>query len=146
MIEPGTPAPEMVLEDTEGRTVRVRDFEGPVLLYFLRSMSCPVCRRHVRDLAGCEDLANVRVLLVVPEGREEAAAWKDRHRVPFPVLTGSHGTPHEKVGLSRTLFGSMQQSGTVLIDGDGVVRHVHGATLPTSGYDRKGIVAALRAT
>ncbi|NIH86474.1 redoxin domain-containing protein [Amycolatopsis granulosa] len=144
MIEPGSPAPEMVLEDTEGRTVRVSDFAGPVLLYFMRSTSCPVCQRHVRDLAERDDLTGVRVLVVVPEDRAEAAAWKARRRIPFPVLTSPRGTPHEMVGLNRKLFGSMQQSGSVLIDGEGIVRHAHGATLPTGGYDRKGIAAALR--
>jgi hypothetical protein len=57
---------------------------------------------------------------------------------------GSQGTPHETIGLSRKVFGSMQQSGSVLIDSQGIVRHTHGATMPTGGYDKKGIAAAIR--
>nr|BFE87039.1 hypothetical protein GCM10020093_096400 [Planobispora longispora] len=49
------------------------------------------------------------------------------------------------IGLSRKVFGSLQQSGSVLIDSRGIVRHAHGATMPTGGYDRKGITAAVRA-
>lgn len=49
------------------------------------------------------------------------------------------------IGLSRRAFGSMQQSGSVLIDAHGIIRHAHGATLPTNSYDKKGITAAIAA-
>ena len=148
MFMSGSPAPEMVLEDTEGRTVRLSDYRGKhaVLLYFMRSTSCPVCNRHVRDLVtGADGLAdaNVRVLVAVPEDGAKAAAWKARHQIPFPVVTGGREVPHDMVGLSKKVFGSMRQSGSILIDSQGIVRHAHGATLPTSGYDRKGITAAI---
>ncbi|MEV6912951.1 hypothetical protein [Amycolatopsis sp. NPDC051071] len=43
----------------------------------------------------------------------------------------------------RKVFGAMRQSGSLLIDRDGVVRHAHAATMPTSGYDKKGIARAI---
>lgn len=148
MLTSGSPAPQMMLEDTEGQTVHLSDYRGKhaVLLYFLRSTSCPVCNRHVRGLAqSAEELvaSGVRVLLAVPEDRETAAAWKVKHGIPFTVLTGRSGTPHETIGLSRKMFGSMLQSGSILIDAQGIVRHAHGATMPTGGLDRKAITAAL---
>ena len=148
MLEAGSPAPPMVLEDTAGRTVRLSDYHGEhaVLVFFVRSTSCPVCARHVRDLVdrGAELAADdVRVLLAVPEDREEAIRWKDKHGIPFPVLTGRRESPHEMIGLSRKVFGSLQQSGSILVDRQGVVRHAHGATLPTNSYDKAGIAAAV---
>ncbi|GAA3091396.1 peroxiredoxin family protein [Streptosporangium carneum] len=149
MLETGSPAPDMTLEDTEGQAVRLSDYRGgrAVLVYFMRSTSCPVCNRHVQDLVRRRDeLAadDVQVLVAVPEDRREAAAWKARRQIPFPVLLGRRGTPHEMFGLTRKVFGSLQQSGSVLIDSQGIVRHAHGATMPTSGYDMKGIIAAVR--
>jgi peroxiredoxin len=117
-----------------------------VLLYFMRSTSCPVCNRHVQDLVNSGDelaAANVCVLLAVPEDREKAAAWKAKRRLPFSVLTGRSGTPHEMIGLSRKVFGSMQQSGSILVDAQGIIRHAHGATMPISSYDKRGITAAI---
>lgn len=146
MLTSGSPAPQMVLEDTAGQTVRLSDYEGLVLLYFMRSTSCPVCNRHVQDLLSSREefaAAHVHVLLAVPEDREKAAAWKARHQIPFPVLTRPRGTPHELIGLSRKAFGSMQQSGSILIDAQGIIRHAHGATMPTSSYDKNGISEAI---
>ncbi|MFI6504510.1 peroxiredoxin family protein [Nonomuraea typhae] len=141
--------PELALEDTDGQAVHLPGDRGgqAVLIYFMRSTSCPICNRHVQDLIRCRDefaAEDVRVFVAVPEDRQEAAAWKARRQVPFTVLVGRGGTPHETVGLSRKVFGSMQQSGDVLIDAQGVVRHAHGATMPTGGYDKKGILAAVR--
>lgn len=138
----------MVLEDTEGQAVRLSDYQGrhAVLIYFMRSTSCPVCNRHVRDLVNRGDemaADDVQVLLAVPDDRETAARWKAKHQVPFPVLTGRDGSAHEMIGLGRKVFGSMQQSGSILIDRQGVVRHAHGATMPTSSYDKAGIAAAI---
>ncbi|WP_226900290.1 peroxiredoxin family protein [Nonomuraea phyllanthi] len=52
MLETGSPAPDIVLEDTDGRAVRLSDHRGrqAVLIYFMRSTSCPVCDGHVQDL------------------------------------------------------------------------------------------------
>ncbi|RKS79208.1 peroxiredoxin [Actinomadura pelletieri DSM 43383] len=149
MLQAGTPAPEMALEDTDGRVVRLSDYQGEraVLIYFLRATSCPICNRHVQDLIRSRDefVGNdVQVLIVAPEGRSKAAAWKAKRKIPFPVLVGREGAAHEMVGPHRKVFGTMQQSGSVLIDSQGIVRHVHGATMPTGGYDKKAITAAVR--
>lgn len=149
MLKTGSTVPDIALEDAAGRPVHLGDFQGKdnVLLYFMRSTSCPVCNSHVKDLAGrsAELAANqVRVLVAVPEGRQEAAEWSARRSLPFTVVTGREGTPHEAIGLTKKVFGALQQSGSVLIDLDGVVRHAHGATMPVSSYDKKGIMQAIQ--
>ncbi|WP_414943591.1 peroxiredoxin family protein [Amycolatopsis sp. cmx-11-32] len=140
MFEIGSTVP--ALEDTAGQVVRLSDHRGTdnLLLYFMRSTTCPVCNSHVRDLAK---LAGVRVLVAVPEGRVEAAAWRAKRGLSLQVVTGRSGSPHEAVGLTKKVFGSLQQSGSLLVDRDGVVRHAHSATMPTGAYDRKGIAGAL---
>ncbi|MFI6481108.1 peroxiredoxin family protein [Nonomuraea sp. NPDC050663] len=150
MLTNGSLAPDVVLEDTDGQTVRLSDHRGreAVLVYFMRSTSCPICNRHVQDLVRrrAEFAAGgVKVIVAVPEDRRTAAGWKARRQVPFTVVVGRGGTPHELFGLDRKVFGSMQQSGSVLIDAEGVVRHAHGATLPTGGYLGKEISTAVGA-
>jgi peroxiredoxin len=147
VLEAGSPAPRLVLEDTDGQTVQLPGHHA-VLLYFMRSTTCPVCRRHVRSLAedaAALEAAGVRVLIAVPEDRTTAAAWRAKHEIPFPVLTAPRGTPHEPAGLNRAVFGALQRSGSILVDAEGVVRHAHSAILPTGSYDRAGIAAAVAA-
>ncbi|EMD29535.1 peroxiredoxin family protein [Amycolatopsis azurea] len=147
MLEIGSTALDLALEDTAGEVVRLSDYRGTehVLLYFMRSTTCPVCTGHVKDLARrTEELAaaGVRVLIAVPEGRAEAAAWRAKRGLSLRVVTGRNGTPHEAFGLAKKM---LQQSGSVLIDRDGVVRHAHASTMPTGAYDKKGIAEAVAA-
>ncbi|WP_280507931.1 peroxiredoxin family protein [Nocardia flavorosea] len=148
MLISGSPAPDLELEDTTGQAWRLFQHRGVhnVLLYFMRSTSCPLCNRHVRDLAARQDRFdedNIHVAVVAPEGRSPALAWKTERGIPFPVLSGAAASPHESIGLTRKVFGALQQSGTVLVDLDGIVRHAHGATLPLNSHDRKGLLAAI---
>ncbi|MCD5348205.1 peroxiredoxin [Agromyces sp. S2-1-8] len=148
MITAGTRMPNLELQSSTGEPVRLLDHLGErgMVAFFMRTTTCPVCNAHVRDLVGRAGELSARgisVLIAVPEDRDEAAAWKDRRRVPFPVVTGADGTAHEAVGLTKRVFGSMQQSGTVLVDAAGLVRHAHGSTLPTAGYDRRALLAAI---
>lgn len=149
MLETGSHAPDIVLEDTDGKTVRLSDYQGrhAVLIYFMRATSCPVCTMHVKDLIRRRDelaAGKVQVLIAVPDDRQAAAAWRAKRQIPFPVLVGRHATPHEMIGLSKKVFGSMQQSGSILVDAQGIVRHAHGATMPTGGYQWKAIAAAVQ--
>ncbi|WP_052711086.1 redoxin domain-containing protein [Pseudofrankia sp. DC12] len=119
-----------------------------VLLYFMRAATCAVCVRHVRDLARhADDYAalGASILVAVPEGLPTAREWAAWQRLPFPVVTGAHGSPHEAVGLPRAMFGAVQRSGTVLVDRAGLVRYAKAATMPTAGYDRPAVLRALDA-
>ena len=52
-LEPPGPAPEFTLRSDTGKTVRLRDWRGNVVLLFFGYTSCPdVCPTTLRDLAG----------------------------------------------------------------------------------------------
>ena len=149
-LEIGNIAPDLVLVDHEGHDVTLADYlaKGPVLLYFMRTSTCAVCSNHVRDLLRSRaDLESrgVRVVVVVPEGMDAARTTHTALGLPWPVVTGRSGTAHAAFGLTTRMFGSMQQSGSVLLDRDGRVRHAHSATVPLRAYDKPGIAAALAA-
>jgi peroxiredoxin len=148
MLDVGKVAPTLTLESSDGSAVRLEDFRGTssVLIYFMRTTTCPVCNGHVKALiARSAEFADakVTVLIAVPEGRAAAAEWKAENAIPFDVVTGEGGTPHESVGLNKRVFGAVQQSGSILIDRHGVIRHAHAATFPPAAYDKKGLDAAL---
>ncbi|MET8910952.1 peroxiredoxin family protein [Micromonospora sp. NPDC004551] len=150
MLEINTTVPDLDLVDATGASVRLHDYldRMHVLLYFMRATTCPVCVRHVRDLARHVDeyaALGARIVVVVPEGPTTARAWAARQGLPFPVVTGAHGSPHEAFGLMRTVFGAVQQSGTVLVDPAGLVRHIKAATIPTASYEHAAVLRTLTA-
>jgi peroxiredoxin len=149
MIEVGS-KPDLQLEDTEGNTVKIADFKGKenVLIYFMRALTCAQCNAHVQSFIRNQaefDSAGVKIIVAVPEDLKDAAAWKSRKHIPYTVVGGAAGTPHESVGLLRKVFGTIQQSGTILFDGNGVVIYTQVSTVPTTSYNRADIGAALTA-
>lgn len=154
MIAAGQLVPDLALTDTDGVSYRLRELydEGAVLIYFMRHIGCPVCNRHVQRLAASAARfteRGVTVLVAVPEDADTAARWASQKRLPFAVVRGTGRSPHETMGLTRKLFGSMQQSGTVLIARGGEIRYLEVATVPTGGYSPRAAdeaVVALEAS
>jgi peroxiredoxin len=149
MIEVGQSAPELRLTDTMGAGIRLSDYRGAsdVLIYFMRHTGCPMCNRHVKHLAAqAAEYAGygVAVLVAVPDDADTASRWAATKKLPFPVVIGTGGTPHAGLGLARKIFGSMQQSGTVLIDRGGVVRYLDVATMPPGGYSQRDVAKAIQ--
>ncbi len=147
VVEVGT-TPTLSLKDSTGAPIRLADFHEPVYLYFMRALSCAQCNAHVQNMAKSAadfDAAGVKVVVATPSTVEEAAAWKEKKGVPFPVVVGTDGTAHEELGLMKKVFGAIQQSGGVLFDKDGVVRYAHASTNPGASYNKAEVAAAITA-
>jgi peroxiredoxin len=147
MIDTGTTLPALDLEDSSGQQVSLPQYLGSsgVLLYFMRATTCPICNRHVAELQSQVDAyarRGINVVIAVPEGAETAKAWKASKGISLPVVSGRTGSPYEAIGLGMRVFGAIQQSGTILVDKEGVVRYSHGSTIPTGSYDPAATEAA----
>jgi peroxiredoxin len=142
--------PTLALDDTDGSPIAIADHRGKdnVFIYFMRALSCAQCNAAVQNMAKNKadfDAANVTVLIAVPEDPQDAAAWKARKNIPFPVVVGRAGTAHAEVGLLRKVFGAIQQSGSILLDTNGVVRYTHVSTNPGASYNRGEVATAIAA-
>jgi peroxiredoxin len=149
MLDIGS-TPDLKLEDTDGNALSIADFTGKenVLIYFMRALSCAQCNAHVQSFVRNQaefDNANVEIIVAVPEDLSDAAAWKAKKNIPYTVVAGASGTPHESVGLLRKVFGTLQQSGSVLFDSNGKVTYTQVSTVPTTSYNKAEIGAALAA-
>ncbi len=149
MLEIGS-TPKLALDDTDGHEVVVADHRGKdnVFIYFMRALSCAQCNAHVQNMAKNKadfEAANVTVLIAVPEDPADAAAWKTKKNIPFPVVVGKAGTAHAEGGRLRKGFGAIQQSGSILLDKDGVVRYTHVSTNPGASYSRTEVATAIAA-
>lgn len=84
------------------------------------------------------------LIVTVPEGPNEAALVAEQLETPFPVWGSDSSSPHETYGLDRTWLGIVQKSGTVIIDGHGIVRYIDVATNPDKSLDLTEVIDNLR--
>ena len=154
--EVGDVAPDGRLLDPEGRDVRLSATwtDQPAVVVFLRYFGCPFCQVQVVALRRDEALfrgSGARVVLVGHGNHDDAIAFLQAKRVPFPVLLDPGRALYRAYGLmqgkvmqvlsprtampslraelspetrQRGLKGGsfMQMPGTFVIDTGGVVR------------------------
>lgn len=145
----GTIAPEFALPNGAGDVVRLSDCrtDGPVVLYFMRAFSCVSCRAHAHRLAAQKyRLKRFKTSLVIigpgtPDEAQKLAEWLPRR---VHVLADETGAVAAAYGLRRVMFGAIMQSGTFIVDREGVIRYVRRATAPAASLDERGLYIALR--
>jgi thiol-disulfide isomerase/thioredoxin len=122
-------APPLALKDLRGRTVRLSNYKGKVVLLNFWATWCPPCRAEVPDLVRWQREHKGRGLQVVgvtypPTARADVRRFVRRFRVNYPVLLGTRET--------KALFDQSETLPvTVVIDGEGNVRElIEGILLP----------------
>lgn len=136
LIEPGSSAPDIRLPDQHGKTVRLSDFRGRVVvLYFYPEDGTPSCtneacdfRDHLPRFASSDAV----VLGVSPDGVDSHRAFINKHSLGFtlladvppaegasPPICDAYGVWQQKSMYGRTYMGVVRT--TYLIDRDGNV-------------------------
>jgi thioredoxin-dependent peroxiredoxin len=132
VIKEGQKAPDFVLPSSDGRDIALADLRGkPVVLYFYPKDDTPGCTREA--CAFRDDYARLKkqaVLLgVSPDSVESHERFRDKYKLPFPLLADDdkkvakkYGAFGEKVLYGRKIVGMIRS--TFVIDGEGIVRKV----------------------
>ncbi len=123
----GEPAPAWVLEDPQGRPIRLEDFRGrPVLVNFW-AVWCPPCREEMPlldTLARQQDKVTV-VAVDVGDSAEAVKNFLAQNGLRLPVALDAQGavaSRYQVQGLPTTFF----------LDARGIVRHIHVGALDES--------------
>jgi peroxiredoxin len=139
----GASAPDWTLATQTG-PASLEAYRGRqhVVLYFMRTFDCPVCLGHVMRLARTYDQIQAQntVVLVLGPGDQHEAEQLQR-KVPFQVLADPDRVVYGIYGLSKAL--GIQQSGTFLIDSDGILRYANRATVPLGALKEPALLAAI---
>jgi peroxiredoxin len=128
-----------VLGSTVGpaRTARRR------VLYFMRSIDCRVCRRHVErlaELAPALAALDAEVVVIAPGARaNEQPAWTGT--LPFPITLSKELFA---VADLRRVLGAVQRCGTFVLDADLSVLLARRSTLPFKSFCDEEVLARLR--
>jgi peroxiredoxin Q/BCP len=133
MIEQGEEAPDFVLPDQDGRTVKLSDYRGQrVVLYFYPKADTPGCTTQacgVRDHLADYSQASAVVLGISPDPVAKVKKFHDKQALNFALLADeghavadAYGVWVQKSMYGRTYFGNERT--TFVIGADGVVARV----------------------
>jgi peroxiredoxin len=125
----GIKAPSLTLKSIEGRTVRLSDYWGKVVLINFWATWCPPCRAEMPDLVKLQREYGKEGLQIIgityqPERRAHVRKFTRRLRVNYPIVLG---TPETKAGFSPDETLPL----TIIIDREGTIRGtIAGMLLP----------------
>ena len=152
MIETGAKAPDFTLPDQDGNDVTLSQLKGKtVVLYFYPKADTPGCTVQacgVRDRRAQYEAADAVVLGVSPDKAGALRKFADKFGLAFTLLADPDHAVAERYGVwveksryGRTFFGNSRT--TLIIDADGVVRHVIPKVKPETHDDE--VLAAISA-
>ena len=128
-------APQVVLKDLQGRTVRLTDFKGKVVLLNFWATWCPPCRAEIPELIKWQREYGSKGLQIIgvtypPTNRRRVRRFLRASKITYPVLLGDRKT--------KALFDAGETLPfSVVIDREGKVReNIEGILLPEE-FDEK---------
>ncbi|HYP01095.1 MAG TPA: TlpA disulfide reductase family protein [Pyrinomonadaceae bacterium] len=125
----GVRAPSLTLESIEGRTVRLSDYRGKVVLINFWATWCPPCRAEMPVLVELQkeygrDGLQIIGVTYQPEPREHVRSFTRKLKVNYPDVLG---TPETKAVFSPDETLPL----TIIIDREGTIRGtIAGILLP----------------
>ena len=131
----GKPAPDFTLPSTTGENISLRQFKGKktVILYFYPKDETPGCTREAcdfRDHAAEFESSGAVILGVSTDSLESHQHFKDKNRLPFPLLADVELMVSKLYGVykQRNLYGKKYmgiERTTFVIDRTGRIAQIY---------------------
>lgn len=130
-LEAGQPAPDFSLEADDGSTIDLASLRGStVALYFYPkddTTGCTAQACEFRDMKADYDAAGVRVIGVSPDPLKSHVKFRDKHDLPFTLLSDPEHTAAEAYGVwvEKSMYGRTYmgiERSTFVIGPDGVLK------------------------
>jgi thioredoxin-dependent peroxiredoxin len=130
----GRPAPDFTLPSTTGENISLKQFKGKktVVLYFYPKNETPGCTREAcdfRDHTAELEAAKVVVLGVSTDSMESHLHFKEKQKLPFPLLSDEDAAVSKLFGVykQKNLYGKKHlgiERTTFVIDKTGRVAQI----------------------
>jgi peroxiredoxin Q/BCP len=132
----GSPAPDFTLRDQGGTPVTLSELRGRnVVLVFYPADETTVCRQQLCEFRDLQDVSRSRGVLVFgvnPGSAKSHANFRDRQKLPFPLLVDVG----RKVARLYRSNGLMVKRTVYLIGIDGTIRFAkRGKPAPQEVFD-----------
>lgn len=144
MLEAGDEAPDFSLEDQNGKTVSLSDFDGrTAVLYFYPRADTPGCTTQacgVRDRGADYEAAGATVIGISPDEVKDIAKFGDKFDLGFTLLADPDHSVAEAYGtwVEKSMYGKKYmgvQRATFIIGPDGKVAKVFPKVQPKKHDD-----------
>ena len=128
-------APQFVLRDVNGRTVRLSDYKGKVVLINFWATWCPPCRAEMPDLVRLQSEHAKQGLQIIgitypPERKSRVRRFARSLKVNYPIILGTRQI--------KARFSSEETLPlTVVINRDGTVSHIISGILLREEFEEK---------
>ena len=131
----GKPAPDFTLPATTGENVSLRQFKGKktVILYFYPKDETPGCTKEAcefRDHTEEFERLGVVVLGISTDNMESHQAFREKHKLPFPLLSDEDAAVSKLYGVYKlkNLYGKKYmgiERTTFVIDRTGRIAQIY---------------------
>ena len=131
----GKPAPDFSLPSTTGENISLKQFKGKktVILYFYPKDETPGCTREAcdfRDHFAEFEKDNVVVLGISTDNLESHQHFKDKQKLPFPLLADEDASVSKLFGVykQKNLYGKKYmgiERTTFVIDKTGRIAQIY---------------------
>jgi peroxiredoxin len=134
MIAEGEEAPDFLLETDEEKTVSLQDYRGKkIVLYFYPKDGTSGCTTEAlgfKDITKEFEKEGAVILGVSKDSVKSHQKFKEKHQLPFTLLSDPEGKVLEKYGVwkQKSLYGKTFmgiERTTFLIDKNGIVRRIY---------------------
>ncbi len=134
MLEVGSKAPNITLNDADNNAVSLSDFLGKkVVVYFYPKDNTPGCTKQAQGFAECNSVLNDSNVVVVGISKDSVSShvrFRDKYNLPFTLLSDpeklaieAFGVWQEKKLYGKVSFGVVRS--TFIIDESGVIEKVY---------------------
>ena len=128
MLNVGERAPEFTLPDHTGKDRSLTELlsAGAIVMYFYPADFTPGCTRQaclLRDIHAEVQRAALRVVGISPQSPESHAKFREKHQLPFVLLSDEHKTVVKMYGVNGPLGLGVRRA-TYLIDSGRRIRGV----------------------
>ena len=128
-------APEFELRDVNGRTVRLSDYQGKVVLINFWATWCPPCRAEMPDLVKLQREHRQKGLQIIgitypPEQKDRVRRFARSLKVNYPIILGTRQ-------LKARFSSDETLPLTIVIDRDGKVSNIIVGILLREEFDEK---------
>lgn len=138
MLDRGDIAPDFVLQDQDGRSMRLSDLldDGPVVLFFYPADFTPVCTREAcafRDRHQVLAQRGTQIVGISPQDVPTHRRFSDTFSLPFPLLCDTRKRVIRDYGVDGPLGFGVRRA-TYLISPSGIIEKRAVSELFLSGH------------